>query len=311
MDLTIIDPKFTCTTDITILDFTKSIQTLDIYAQNKGKYFVINYYKSVFKWLADVNLIYDIESMSLNHDANRSLSYDRLFPQLKNKKYILNSYEEFRPIMLMYNDYIYDNIENYVNANNLYETTCGVNISGPNSPIDIFNNAAIFEFHPVAGSIMPLVRNVKNIVKYNFGSDKPFTLINLIYSILYSNTDLTVQNTISNNNILLFALILDTYISLSDKVENDEGEKIIEDVTKPIILHRNYDNVERHMGNGNLGYYKENPVPNLFWTDDSHNLLINDTIHTIEALRRGRFATTSGPDNYDHRYYFLLIINFH
>ena len=387
-----------------------------------NKWFVINNYENVFKWLSN-SFLTKFSNMDIDHDLDRSLSYNLFCSYLSNKKYVLNNYEEYRPILIedidwdntdantnssdyictlikkkasLYQDLselvtsfcdqqgneipkfseipitydsetysdIYTNeftwdtdklgshtisfwatepsTGNYIisllyypetgNPNNqnrvvttldfsygdetmkrtingteytfkkcftdpftvstagIYRfniyTNCGIILLEEaytyiyGKTLDTYNRELMDRNGPsihtykfaLSPSTYDLVcYNIKKIVKYYFGTSQRFTLINLIYSILYNSSSLTTENVITNNNTLLFALIFDIYFSLSDKAETNDG-KIIEDITKPIIIQQNW----------RSGEFTE-VEPTEYW-ENNKECLLNETNYVLNAM---------------------------
>lgn len=451
MDLTSIDPNFTCTSEFNkqyfLIDHTNKVNALI----KNNKWFVINNYENVFKWLSN-SFLTKFSNMDIDHDLDRSLSYD-MFPNLANKKYVLNNYEEYRPILIedidwentdantnssdyictlikkkasLYQDLselvtsfcdgqgneipkfseipitydsetysdIYTNeftwdanklgthtimfwatqpsTGNYIisllyypetgNPNNqnrvvttldfsygdetmkrtingteytfkkcftdpftvstagIYRfniyTSCGIILLEEaytyiyGKTLDTYNRELMDRNSPsihtykfaLSPSTYDLVcYNIKKIVKYYFGTSQRFTLINLIYSILYNSSSLTTENVITNNNTLLFALIFDIYFSLSDKAETNDG-KIIEDITKPIIIQQNWWSDEfteveptEYWGNNKECLLNEtNYVLNEMYHDNKNINFYNYLVNTLNFLEIERYGLYSG-----------------
>ena len=293
MDLTSIDPKFTCTEEIDINNFTSNIL--------QGiPGFVINDFQTIFPWHFEDLRSYFNGAVGIDGDTGYSmLNVSDLCKNFKKTKYVLNNYSDFyinlgtsatNPI---YDDYIV----NYMNI----EYSEWESISSE-------NNAHTVDICPIS-----------SYITYKFAGNSeeyPTTLINLLYATIYDNWEDLIndmpseRSTIDKNNIILFYLLIDIYFALAPKI-NDGN--IIEDLTKPIILQSGSgDGVVGVGANMRISDHDISGQNVILPVDciEEHNLFSYNSSMTCLSNRNDLVL-----DNLYHRYsdiytYFMNVLNF-
>lgn len=300
MDLTSIDPKFTCTEEIDINNFNGHYYDL-LYGANL---YVINDFNSIFPWDFEDLTSYFNMNVGTVDTGYSMLNVSDLCKNFKKTKYVLNNYSDFYMSLGdsmqysstspgPYDDYII----NYINNE----------LSDPdNLNIDYINWETIYPENMPSNMLgyhfkmLPL----SSYIPYKFTVDNEgyaVTLINLLYSTIYDTWDDTLfdempieRSTIDKNNILLFYLLIDIYFALSPKINDGD---IIEDLTKPIILQSIPNNIYNRM----IMPEECNEEQELFKYNSSMKCLSNRTNLVLNNLY------VEYPDIYE---YFVNVLNF-
>lgn len=309
MDLTSIDSKFTVTEPSEIWESLYEDNRITTAKQNNYKYFFINYLPDIFGYIKNLKLrfIDGANEVSFAEDLSINLTTYDIDNKLKNKKYVLNDYSDYKVKTLKE----FSVLESY--TGNFEEYSNELLLNGLESELVNFpigtssstNNEPTIIFSVIGRSLSDL---------YNRAGIN-LSIINLIYLSLYTDEDLKNHTTINYNGIFWLWLFIDMYLNLANKVDTPDG-LIIENVTKPIIVGLNYESylVKSHNGFDDIGNFKHSISNNKFWgfdygeTYNNRSCLINKTSTTLDNLLLGKFVSTTGAGR-EHKIYDYFVTN--
>ena len=312
MNLTSIDSKFTVTEPSDIWDSLYEDSRITTAKQNNYKYFFINYLHDIFGYIENLKLRFvdSANEVSFAEDLSINLTEYGIDDKLKNKKYVLNNYDDYKVNTLKSFSILESYTGNFEECDNelllkgLEEELVNFTIGSSTA-----NNGPTI-FYSVMGRSLSDIYNRAGI---------NLSIINLIYLSLYTDEDLKNPTTINYNGAFWLWLFIDMYLNLANKVDTPDG-LIIENVTKPIIVGLNYESflVKSYKGFEDIGNFKHSISTNKFWGFDygddiynSKNCLINKTSTTLDNLLLGEYVSTNVSSREHKLYdYFVTNLNF-